>query len=91
MPVSRTLFTRITWAMCHHNADLPAGADIGCREFVELITAYLDGTPSEEVHSRIEDHLETCDGCKNVLAPWRTMKGLSAPWGWSAALAGEAD
>ena len=59
------------------NADHLAPADMACKEFVELITAYLDGTLPDDMQTRIDDHLDTCDGCQNVLAQWRTIIALA--------------
>lgn len=41
--------------------------ELDCNEFVELVTAYLDGalTPAEE--QRVEEHLSLCDGCSAYL------------------------
>jgi anti-sigma factor RsiW len=54
-----------------------ARADMECKEFVELITAYLDGVLPADAQRRIDDHLDGCDGCSNVLAQWRTIIALA--------------
>jgi anti-sigma factor RsiW len=59
--------------MTHDAADHLAGADMACKEFVELITAYLDGALPDDLRTRADNHLDTCDGCQNVLAQWRTI------------------
>ena len=33
-----------------------------CREFVELVTSYLEGTLPVPEHSRMDAHLAECDG-----------------------------
>ncbi|MFP3963080.1 zf-HC2 domain-containing protein [Actinomadura fulvescens] len=38
-----------------------------CRELVELITAYLDGTLDPDTERRFTAHLAMCDGCVNYL------------------------
>lgn len=38
-----------------------------CREFVELVTDYLDGALSEDERLRFEAHLADCDGCAGYL------------------------
>jgi anti-sigma factor RsiW len=38
-------------------------APMKCRELVELITEYLEGTLGSEDTARFERHLEDCDGC----------------------------
>ena len=52
-------------------------SDIACKDVVELITAYLDGTLPDDVHMQIVTHLAGCDGCQNVLAQWRTVIDLA--------------
>ena len=36
---------------------------LSCREFVELVTDYLEGALPEEERLRFEDHISRCDGC----------------------------
>ncbi|HLQ15801.1 MAG TPA: zf-HC2 domain-containing protein [Candidatus Eisenbacteria bacterium] len=43
-----------------------------CREVVELMSEYLEGTLSKGDRARFEDHLAGCDGCKAYLAQLRT-------------------
>ena len=45
---------------------------MNCDEFVELVTAYLDGalTPADE--QRFVEHLTECDGCDRYLEQIRT-------------------
>jgi predicted anti-sigma-YlaC factor YlaD len=38
-----------------------------CVEFVELVTAYLDGVLDAEAEQRVVDHLALCDGCTRYL------------------------
>ena len=44
-----------------------------CREFVELVTDYLDGGLSERDRVRFEGHLSECDGCSGYLQDMRRM------------------
>lgn len=45
--------------------------ELTCRELVELLTAYLDGSmPADDV-ARVDAHLVGCDGCTNALAQLR--------------------
>jgi anti-sigma factor RsiW len=60
-----------------HTAQNPAGSDLACKEIVELITAYLDGALPDDLRTRVDQHLATCDGCQNVLAQWRTVIALA--------------
>jgi anti-sigma factor RsiW len=59
-----------------------------CQEFVELVTAYLEETLSEEQRIAFEEHLALCPGCDTYLDQFRqtiTLLGslpeesLSAP------------
>lgn len=52
-------------------------ADLACREFVELVTAYLDDALPAATRAEVDDHLEVCAGCRNVLAQWRTVIDLT--------------
>jgi len=38
-----------------------------CKQLVELVTDYLEGSLSEQDRLRFEVHLEGCDGCRNYL------------------------
>jgi anti-sigma factor RsiW len=40
---------------------------MNCDEFVELVTAYLDGTLDEATERRFVAHLAECDGCDRYL------------------------
>lgn len=42
-----------------------------CEEFVELVTAYLEGTLPEEDRRAFDEHLELCPGCDSYLAQYR--------------------
>jgi anti-sigma factor RsiW len=43
-----------------------------CNQFVELVTAYLDGSLDVETRSRFDTHVLECDGCDNYLQQFRT-------------------
>jgi anti-sigma factor RsiW len=45
---------------------------VTCREVVELMSAYLEGTLSVGDRARFEAHLTGCDGCTAYLAQLRT-------------------
>jgi anti-sigma factor RsiW len=47
---------------------------MNCRQVVELMTEYLDGTLSAQDRARFEDHLTGCDGCRAYLAQLRTTR-----------------
>jgi anti-sigma factor RsiW len=44
------------------------GRDLTCKELVELVTGYLEGTLSRRQRRRFEAHLATCDRCTAYLA-----------------------
>ena len=44
-----------------------------CREFVELVTAYLDGALPRGERLRMEAHLAGCDGCDGYLEDFRLI------------------
>jgi len=45
---------------------------ITCREVVELVTDYLEGTMPAEDRARFEEHLTQCDGCERYVDQMRT-------------------
>ena len=46
-----------------------------CREFVELVTSYLEGTLPEHERTRMDAHLAECDGCAGYLDDMRRLVG----------------
>jgi anti-sigma factor RsiW len=52
------------------------GAEISCRELVELVSDYLDGRLPEPVRVRFEDHLALCPGCVTYLEQIRATVRL---------------
>ena len=57
------------WRRHHHEDPLV------CREFVELVTDYLDGALPETERRRFEAHLAECDGCTAYLEDMRRLVG----------------
>ena len=53
------------------------GHDMPCREFVQLVTAYLDDALPAAARDDVDEHLEVCKGCRNVLDQWRTVIALA--------------
>ena len=48
-----------------------------CNAFVELVTAYLEGTLDTETEQRFVAHLTECDGCDRYLDQIRaTMRAV---------------
>lgn len=56
-------------------------ADQRCIDFVEQLTAYLDGTLPRPARRRVDEHLEHCEGCRAALAQWRTVARLAGRLG----------
>jgi predicted anti-sigma-YlaC factor YlaD len=48
-----------------------------CREFVEVITGYLEGTLPEVDRARFEEHLAACPHCTAYLDQMRTVLRLT--------------
>lgn len=52
--------------------------DITCKEVVEIVTDYLEGSLKAEDRRRFEDHLQDCSGCCTYLEQMRqTIRALS--------------
>jgi anti-sigma factor RsiW len=47
-----------------------------CEEFVELVTAYLEGTLSDSDRRAFEEHMDLCPGCDHYLDQYRTTIDL---------------
>jgi anti-sigma factor (TIGR02949 family) len=45
-----------------------------CRQVVELMTDYLEGTLSPIDRARFEDHISGCDGCRAYLDQLRRTR-----------------
>lgn len=41
--------------------------EVGCQQFVELVTDYFDGALPERTLSQVEEHLVMCDWCLTYL------------------------
>ncbi|MBV9366511.1 MAG: zf-HC2 domain-containing protein [Solirubrobacterales bacterium] len=46
-----------------------------CREFVELVSDYLDATLPRHERARFEAHIAECDGCAGYLEDMRRLIG----------------
>jgi anti-sigma factor RsiW len=54
-------------------------SELTCAEFVELVTAYLEGSLSADVEARFVEHLAACDGCERYLDQFRdTIRRLGS-------------
>ena len=47
-----------------------------CREFVEILTDYLDGALEPDERADVERHLVICRGCANYTEQMRSTIGL---------------
>ena len=45
--------------------------EMTCKELVELVTDYLEGTLPAETRARLENHLSGCDGCTHYVEQMR--------------------
>ena len=45
--------------------------EMTCKELVELVTDYLEGSLPDEIRIRMEEHLSGCDGCTHYLEQMR--------------------
>jgi anti-sigma factor RsiW len=50
---------------------MTAMTGMDCNEFVELVTAYLEGQLEPDTERRFVDHLAECDGCDRYLHQFR--------------------
>ena len=46
-------------------------ADLSCREFVEVVTDYLEGDLQREARLAVDAHIAECGGCDAYLAQMR--------------------
>ena len=53
------------------------GEPLTCKEIVELVTEYLEGTLPAAVRSRMDEHLAGCEGCTNYLEQMRVTIRLT--------------
>jgi anti-sigma factor RsiW len=44
---------------------------MNCQEFVELVTAYLEGSMADAQRHAFEEHMELCGGCEDYLAQFQ--------------------
>lgn len=56
---------------------MPLAQDMACKEFVELVTDYLEGVMPPALRAAFEEHLEVCSGCRLYLGQIRvTVRAL---------------
>ena len=56
---------------------MSAPATYVCRQFVEDVTAYLDGALPEQVLSLVEQHLADCPHCREYLSQMRATIAMT--------------
>ena len=49
-------------------------APLSCREFVELVTAYVEGALDAATLRRVEEHLAVCEPCRVYVEQMRAVK-----------------
>jgi anti-sigma factor RsiW len=58
------------WRRRRHRHD-----ELVCKEFVELVTQYLEGALPRDERVRFEAHLAECEGCSGYLEDMRRLVG----------------
>ena len=54
-----------------------ASAEMSCREFVELVTEYIEGALDEPRRAALHAHIDECGGCTEYLRQMKlTIKAL---------------
>ncbi len=61
--------------MAAERGDAPGG--ISCREFVELVTEYLEGSMPHALRARFDAHVSGCEGCAAHLDQMRQTLRLT--------------
>ena len=56
---------------------MDAATDLTCRELVELVTDYLEGTLPARERARFEAHLRECEACVAYVEQMRTTVRLA--------------
>ncbi|HEY3099560.1 MAG TPA: zf-HC2 domain-containing protein [Methylomirabilota bacterium] len=52
-----------------------------CRQAIEVLADYLDGTMPPELAADLERHLDGCEPCRAYLATYRKTRALGAAAG----------
>jgi predicted anti-sigma-YlaC factor YlaD len=51
----------------------PTTHELDCRDLVEVVTDYLEGTMAPRERRRFDRHLDVCEGCLDYLEQMRTV------------------
>ncbi len=68
--------------------DSGATTDLTCRELVELVTDYLEGSLPAHEHARFEAHLGECEACVAYVEQMRTTVRLTRAAGTAETVPG---
>jgi anti-sigma factor RsiW len=49
--------------------------ELRCKEFVEVVTQYVEGVMPDDERMRFEAHLAECEGCSGYLEDMRRLVG----------------
>jgi anti-sigma factor RsiW len=60
---------------------MPDAPPLTCRELVELVTDYLEGSLPGPERARFDAHISRCDGCTAYLAQMRRTISLTGRLG----------
>ncbi len=55
--------------------------NIACRDFIEIVTDYLDGALPARVRTAVARHLAGCPGCTSTLEQWQVVIRLGGRLG----------
>lgn len=64
--------------------------ELVCRDFVELVTEYLEASVLEPLKTRIEEHLDECEDCERYLDQIRKTISLLGKLASAAPVSDEA-
>ena len=64
------------WEASHDDGRRAWQQNMSCKELVELVTEYLEGSLSPEDRARFEEHLAVCPGCVIYLDQMRQTAAL---------------
>ncbi len=68
--------------------DSGATTELSCRELVELVTDYLEGSLPAHERARFEAHLNACEACVAYVEQMRTTVRLTQAAGTAGAVPG---
>jgi anti-sigma factor RsiW len=51
--------------------EVGSSSDLSCRELVELVTGYLEGSLDPNTRARFDEHVDACEGCRTFVEQMR--------------------